>query len=31
MQRRVIYVGQLGPGHDGFVDFYAREVLPRFA
>ncbi len=25
-----IYVGQIGPGHDGFVDFYAREVLPRF-
>ncbi len=25
-----VYVGQIGPGHDGFVDFYAREVLPRF-
>ena len=24
-----IYVGQLGPGHDGSVDFYAREILPR--
>ena len=26
-----VYVGQIGPGHDGFVDFYAREVLPHFA
>ncbi|MEA2155115.1 MAG: hypothetical protein QOE11_1255 [Solirubrobacteraceae bacterium] len=26
-----IHVGQIGPEHDGFVDFYAREVLPRFA
>jgi G6PDH family F420-dependent oxidoreductase len=26
-----IHVGQIGPGHEGFVDFYAREVLPRFA
>jgi G6PDH family F420-dependent oxidoreductase len=26
-----IYVGQIGPGHEGFVDFYANEVLPRFA
>jgi G6PDH family F420-dependent oxidoreductase len=25
-----IHVGQIGPGHDGFVDFYAREVLPHF-
>lgn len=25
-----IYVGQIGPDHDGFVDFYAREILPRF-
>jgi len=26
-----VHVGHIGPGHDGFVDFYAREVLPRFA
>jgi len=26
-----IYVGQIGPEHEGFVDFYAREILPRFA
>ncbi|HEX8156538.1 MAG TPA: TIGR03557 family F420-dependent LLM class oxidoreductase [Solirubrobacteraceae bacterium] len=26
-----IYVGQIGPGHDGFLDFYAREILPRFS
>jgi G6PDH family F420-dependent oxidoreductase len=26
-----VHVGQIGPGHDGFVDFYAREVLPHFA
>jgi len=26
-----IYVGQIGPGHEAFVDFYAREILPRFA
>ena len=25
-----IHVGQIGPGHDGFIDFYAREILPRF-
>jgi len=25
-----IYVGQIGSDHDGFVDFYAREILPRF-
>jgi G6PDH family F420-dependent oxidoreductase len=25
-----IYVAQIGPGHDGFVDFYAREIAPRF-
>jgi hypothetical protein len=24
-----IYVGQIGPGEDGFVDFYAAEILPR--
>ncbi len=26
-----IFVGQIGPGHGAFVDFYAREVLPHFA
>ena len=26
-----VYVGQIGPDHEGFVDFYAREVLPHFA
>jgi hypothetical protein len=26
-----IHVGQIRPGHDGFVDFYAREILPHFA
>ena len=26
-----VHVGQIGPDHDGFVDFYAREILPRFA
>jgi G6PDH family F420-dependent oxidoreductase len=26
-----IYVGHIGPGHDRFVDFYAREVAPHFA
>jgi G6PDH family F420-dependent oxidoreductase len=25
-----IFVGQIGPDHDGFVDFYAREILPHF-
>ena len=25
-----VYVGQIGPDHSGFVDFYAREVLPHF-
>jgi G6PDH family F420-dependent oxidoreductase len=24
-----VYVAHIGPGHDGFVDFYAREVLPH--
>jgi G6PDH family F420-dependent oxidoreductase len=24
-----IFVGHIGPGHDAFVDFYAREVLPH--
>jgi G6PDH family F420-dependent oxidoreductase len=26
-----VYVGQIGPDHEGFVDFYAREILPHFA
>jgi G6PDH family F420-dependent oxidoreductase len=26
-----VYVAQIGPEQDGFVDFYAREVLPHFA
>jgi hypothetical protein len=26
-----VHVGQIGPNHDGFVDFYAREILPHFA
>jgi G6PDH family F420-dependent oxidoreductase len=26
-----IFVGQIGPDHAGFVDFYAREILPHFA
>jgi G6PDH family F420-dependent oxidoreductase len=26
-----VYVGQIGPDHDGFLDFYEREVLPHFA
>jgi G6PDH family F420-dependent oxidoreductase len=26
-----IYVGHIGPNHDEFIDFYAREVLPQFA
>jgi G6PDH family F420-dependent oxidoreductase len=25
-----VFVGHVGPGHDAFVDFYQREVLPRF-
>lgn len=25
-----IYVHQIGPDQDGFFDFYAREVMPRF-
>jgi G6PDH family F420-dependent oxidoreductase len=24
-----VYVGQIGPDQQGFLDFYAREVLPR--
>ena len=26
-----VHVGQIGPEHDGFLEFYAREVLPHFA
>jgi len=26
-----IFVGHIGPGHDAFLEFYAREVLPHFA
>ncbi len=26
-----IHVGQIGPDHAGFVDFYASEILPHFA
>jgi G6PDH family F420-dependent oxidoreductase len=26
-----IYIGQIGPDHAGFVDFYAHEILPHFA
>ena len=25
-----IFVGQIGPGHDEFVDFYASEIVPHF-
>lgn len=25
-----VYISQIGPDHDGFLDFYAREVLPHF-
>jgi G6PDH family F420-dependent oxidoreductase len=25
-----VFVGQIGPGHDGFLEFYEREVLPHF-
>ena len=25
-----VHVGHMGPGHDGFIDFYAREILPHF-
>jgi coenzyme F420-dependent glucose-6-phosphate dehydrogenase len=24
-----VYVHQIGPDQQGFMDFYAREVLPR--
>ncbi len=26
-----VYVGHIGPDHDGFLGFYDREVLPHFA
>jgi G6PDH family F420-dependent oxidoreductase len=26
-----VFVGHIGPGHDAFVDFYAREVLPQLS
>lgn len=26
-----VYVHQVGPNHDGFFDFYQREVLPKLA
>ena len=26
-----IFVGQIGPDHDAFIEFYAREVLPHVA
>ena len=26
-----VYVTQIGPNHDAFLEFYAREILPRFA
>lgn len=26
-----VHVGHIGPGHDGFIEFYAREILPHFA
>jgi hypothetical protein len=25
-----VHVGHIGPNHDGFLDFYAREILPHF-
>ena len=25
-----IFVGHVGPGHDAFLEFYGREILPRF-
>jgi G6PDH family F420-dependent oxidoreductase len=25
-----VYVGQIGPDHDGFLAFYEREILPHF-
>jgi G6PDH family F420-dependent oxidoreductase len=26
-----VYVGQIGDDQEGFLDFYAKEILPRFA
>jgi G6PDH family F420-dependent oxidoreductase len=26
-----VYVHQIGPDQDGFLDFYAREILPRYS
>jgi G6PDH family F420-dependent oxidoreductase len=26
-----IFVGHIGPGHDAFLEFYARDVLPHFS
>ena len=26
-----IFVGHIGPGHDEFLEFYAREVVPHFS
>jgi hypothetical protein len=26
-----VYVHQVGPDQDGFLDFYASEILPRYA
>jgi G6PDH family F420-dependent oxidoreductase len=25
-----VYIGHIGPNHNAFLEFYAREVLPRF-
>ena len=27
----LVYVHQVGPDQSGFIDFYAREILPAFA
>ena len=26
-----VYVHQVGPDQDGFFDFYASEILPRYS
>jgi hypothetical protein len=26
-----VYVHQVGPDQDGFLDFYASEILPRYS
>jgi hypothetical protein len=26
-----IFVGHIGPGHDEFLQFYVREVVPHFS